>query len=65
MTTEVARSDSWSKSSYSGGEGGECVEVSLGSEAVRVRDSKRIAGPCLVLAPGPWAVFIGTLRGEV
>ncbi|WP_149263397.1 DUF397 domain-containing protein [Actinomadura sp. K4S16] len=41
----------WRKSSYSGGSGGECVEVAAGAGCVLVRDSKDPDGPCLGLTP--------------
>ncbi|MFD7841556.1 DUF397 domain-containing protein [Nocardia sp. NPDC004151] len=34
----------WRKSSYSGSNGGQCVEVAIASEVVRIRDSK-YSGP--------------------
>ncbi|MET8171206.1 DUF397 domain-containing protein [Streptomyces sp. NPDC057067] len=49
----------WRKSSYSSGEGGECVEVATCSSAVHVRDSKNITRPGLSLAPTAWTVFLG------
>lgn len=49
----------WYKSSYSAGNGGECVEVALGSGVLRVRDSKDKAGPMVTLAPNAWAEFVG------
>ncbi|PWI04642.1 DUF397 domain-containing protein [Streptomyces sp. NWU339] len=49
----------WFKSSYSAGDGGECVEVAAGSGGVHVRDSKDKAGPMVSLAPGTWAEFVG------
>lgn len=49
----------WVKSSYSSGEGGECVEVASWLGATRVRDSKDKAGPTVILTPGTWAEFIG------
>ena len=60
MTTEAATNDSWFKSSYSGGAGGECVEVSLSPATVRVRDTKRMpgSGPSLALPPRAWAAFV-------
>jgi len=39
----------WRKSSYSGGGGGECVEVAFPPARVAVRDSKNPEGPVLVL----------------
>jgi hypothetical protein len=48
----------WFKSSYSGAEGGQCVEVAESGEAVHVRDSKDAAGPMLTVSPPAWAGFI-------
>ncbi|WP_436849463.1 DUF397 domain-containing protein [Streptomyces avermitilis] len=48
----------WFKSSYSSGEGGECVEVADCPGIVHVRDSKDEAGPVLSFASGRWAAFI-------
>ncbi|MCZ2525892.1 DUF397 domain-containing protein [Streptomyces sp. HB2AG] len=48
----------WYKSSYSGSEGGACVEVAAGPGAVRVRDSKDKAGPVLSFSPEEWAAFV-------
>jgi uncharacterized protein DUF397 len=48
----------WFKSSYSGAEGGECVEVASGTAAVHVRDSKDVAGPVLTVSPQAWADFV-------
>ncbi|TRV76462.1 DUF397 domain-containing protein [Streptomyces sp. 130] len=51
------------KSSYSSGNG-ECVEVARNVPGtVAVRDSKRAAGPVLVLTPTAWHAFrTGLLR---
>lgn len=48
----------WFTSSYSGSEGGNCVEVALGPTAVRVRDSKDRQGPQLAFSPQEWAAFV-------
>ncbi|WP_329499353.1 DUF397 domain-containing protein [Kitasatospora herbaricolor] len=48
----------WNKSSYSGGEGGECVEVAVGSGAVHVRDSKDRQGPQFSFGRAEWAAFL-------
>ena len=51
---------SWRKSSYSGGEGSDCVEVAWSppppsmSDGVLVRDSKNPAGPMLVIPATSW-----------
>ncbi|MER7193592.1 DUF397 domain-containing protein [Streptomyces flaveolus] len=48
----------WRKSSYSGDQGGDCVEVAELPAAVAVRDSKDPAGPVLALAPAVFATFL-------
>ncbi|MFI8997058.1 DUF397 domain-containing protein [Streptomyces sp. NPDC053542] len=57
---------SWRKSSYSGGSGGDCVEMGHGAPgAVPVRDSKNPGGPALVLPPGAWSAFVTAVRDGV
>ncbi|MFE5623037.1 DUF397 domain-containing protein [Streptomyces virginiae] len=55
---------SWRKSSYSNGEGGDCVEVSDDLPGlVPVRDSKQHAtGPVLVFPAASWASFIAAVK---
>lgn len=48
----------WFKSSHSGGEGGQCVEVAIASHDVLVRDSKDKAGPSLAFTADEWAAFV-------
>lgn len=55
----------WFKSSYSGGAGGECVEVAAAGGSVHVRDSKVTAGPVIAVAPEAWAGFIGMAVGTL
>ena len=52
-TTEQA----WFRSSYSGSEGDNCVEVAM-DQAIHVRDSKHREGEQLALSPTAWSVFI-------
>jgi hypothetical protein len=48
----------WIKSSYSGGQGGDCVEVAVRqAELVAVRDSKDQVGPELRFSREAWSVF--------
>ncbi|MFJ4792340.1 MULTISPECIES: DUF397 domain-containing protein [Streptomycetaceae] len=54
MSSELA----WFKSSYSSGEGGECVEVAEATSAVLVRDSKDKSGPSLTFSPAAWEAFV-------
>ncbi|WP_405943633.1 DUF397 domain-containing protein [Streptomyces sp. NBC_00932] len=55
VTQELA----WFKSSYSGAEGGECLEVASASTQVHVRDSKQFGGPVLTVKHDAWAEFVG------
>jgi hypothetical protein len=48
----------WFKSSHSGGDGGECVEVAACPGAIHVRDSKNKQGPQLAFSPARWAAFV-------
>ncbi|MFJ3831699.1 DUF397 domain-containing protein [Streptomyces sp. NPDC090046] len=52
--TELA----WHKSSYSSGEGGQCIEVARTPRSVHVRDSKRADGPTLAVTSTRWAAFV-------
>lgn len=54
----------WFKSSYSGAEGGQCVEVAAATATVYVRDSKAAAGPVLTLSPEAWTGFVGLAVSE-
>ena len=52
----------WRKSSFSGGNGGGCVEVARNLPGiVAVRDSKDPEGPALVVTPAAWAAFAGAV----
>ena len=57
----------WRKSSYSGSNGGNCVEVADNLPGiVAVRDSKDPVGPALTFAPADWRAFITSVnRGEL
>ncbi|WP_328938473.1 DUF397 domain-containing protein [Streptomyces tauricus] len=52
----------WFKSSYSGGDQGECLEVAQGHVGVPVRDSKAVSGPALVFSAGGWSAFVGAVK---
>jgi hypothetical protein len=58
------RNVEWRKSSYSGSNGGECVEVADGcpAGAVPVRDSKNPSGPVLTIGAPAWQAFVDGLR---
>ncbi|MFD7711360.1 DUF397 domain-containing protein [Streptomyces sp. NPDC059786] len=53
----------WFKSSYSSGEGGECVEVAEAPGTVLIRDSKHVAGPVLAVGAEAWAGFVRLASG--
>lgn len=48
----------WFKSSYSGTEGDNCIEVGFTEQAVYVRDSKDVARPGLAIGRDGWAQFV-------
>lgn len=53
----------WRKSSYTGVEGGDCVEIADNIPGtVLVRDSKRPHGPALALPATAWAAFVAALN---
>jgi hypothetical protein len=54
----------WRKSSYSGPNGGDCVEVADNCLAgvVPVRDSKNPAGPVVTVGADAWQSFVDGLR---
>ncbi|WP_112469139.1 DUF397 domain-containing protein [Streptomyces triticisoli] len=48
----------WVKSSYSAGDGGQCVEVADAGLAVYVRDSKRPDAAVLNVPADQWTAFV-------
>ncbi|MEU4652975.1 DUF397 domain-containing protein [Streptomyces sp. NPDC023723] len=48
----------WFKSSYSAGNGGDCVEVACTGSAVLIRDSKRPEEAQFSVGAEEWAVFV-------
>jgi|HubBroStandDraft_3_1064219.scaffolds.fasta_scaffold155110_1 hypothetical protein len=53
----------WQKSTYSGSNGGQCVEVARNVPGlVAVRDSKDTGGPVLVVTPAQWRAFLASAR---
>jgi hypothetical protein len=51
----------WRKSSYSGDNGGACVEVAS-AEAILVRDTTDRRGPMLTFTADTWRAFTETIR---
>jgi len=59
MTSDV----SWRKSSYSGGSGGNCVELASQSGRLLVRDTKQAGtGPVLAFSASAWRRFARELN---
>ncbi|MCH0538155.1 DUF397 domain-containing protein [Streptomyces sp. MUM 203J] len=58
VTAPVQPVLAWFKSSYSGAEGGQCVEVAAASGTVHIRDSKRLGGPVLSVSPRAWTGLV-------
>jgi Domain of unknown function (DUF397) len=53
----------WRKTSYSGTNGGNCVEVATNLPGVvAVRDSKDPGGPVLTLDQAAWRAFTGRVK---
>lgn len=49
----------WRKSSYSGDQGGDCVEIAeTPHTTIAIRDSKNPAGPILTLGPAAFTTFV-------
>ncbi|WP_037910982.1 DUF397 domain-containing protein [Actinacidiphila yeochonensis] len=65
MSTEAtAKPDAltWHKSSHSGAEGGECVEVARAPGTVHVRDSKNPDLARLTFSAAEWTAFVRFVR---
>jgi Domain of unknown function (DUF397) len=53
----------WRTSSYSGGQGGDCIQVAPRPRGVAVRDSKDTPGPVLSFPHEAWLGFVAGLKG--
>ena len=58
------RAVTWRKSSYSGANGGQCVEVGTAVRAVRVRDTQDRAGAVLAFGPDAWRRFAARVKAD-
>jgi hypothetical protein len=61
MTSDNNR---WRSSSYSGSQGGNCVEVADRDHRVLVRDTKNRAGAVLRFSPETWRRFMGRVKSD-
>lgn len=63
IEVDLSRAD-WRKSSFSNGNGGNCVEVARNLPGiVAVRDSKDRNGPALIFTAAEWQAFVSGVRG--
>ncbi|MFJ5308800.1 DUF397 domain-containing protein [Streptomyces sp. NPDC088350] len=63
MDTRELGAATWTKSSYSDNNGGNCVDIAPAFPAVvPVRDSKLCEGPVLMLTRSAWSAFTAALR---
>jgi hypothetical protein len=53
----------WRKSTYSGSNGGGCIETANRHSRVLVRDTQDRTGPVLKFGPGAWRQFTSRIKG--
>ncbi|MGW6736139.1 DUF397 domain-containing protein [Streptomyces sp. NPDC055013] len=59
----MSTSDSWRKSSYSGGgEGNDCVEIATWPDRIAIRDSKAPARATLTFPASTFSPFVEALK---
>lgn len=64
MTVDLTQAR-WYKSTRSGPNCDNCVEVAFVGGAIALRDSKNPTGPALIFTPGEWDAFVeGAKDGE-
>ena len=54
----------WRKSTYSGGNGGQCVEVATAAAGIVVRDTANRSGVVLALPAGAWRSLLAEVRAS-
>lgn len=59
---EGNRAIAWRKSSYSGNNGGDCVEVGVAAPLIAVRDSKDPDGARLTFGHEAWETFAAKVK---
>ncbi|MGX1268065.1 DUF397 domain-containing protein [Streptomyces phaeoluteigriseus] len=65
-STDLAPEAAWTKSSYSSGSEGNCVETADLQPEVGVRDSKDKQGPALVFPRSTWSAFVTSVsNGDI
>ena len=58
----MANEPAWRVATYTGGSGGNCVEVGDTDHAILIRDSKNRVGGTLTFTAATWHVFTNSLR---
>ncbi|WP_432742959.1 DUF397 domain-containing protein [Streptomyces sp. JH002] len=53
-----AKELAWFKSSYSGTQGDDCVEIAITEQAIHIRDSKDTTHPPFTISRPAWAPFV-------
>jgi Domain of unknown function (DUF397) len=61
---EGNRAVTWRKSTYSGNNGGQCVEVGSAAHLIAVRDSKDPDGARLAFGCDAWEAFAASLKAD-
>ena len=54
----------WRKSTYSGGNGGNCVEVANIPRTIAIRDSKNPEGSTLTVSSEDWRAFTDSVKAR-
>ena len=62
---EGTRAITWRKSSYSGNNGANCVEVGAAAPLIAVRDSKDPDGVRLAFGREAWAAFAAKVKADI
>jgi Domain of unknown function (DUF397) len=61
---EGNRALTWRKSSRSGNNGGQCIEVAAPGNLIAVRDSKNPEGHRLTFTPDAWRAFAARIKNN-
>jgi Domain of unknown function (DUF397) len=61
---EGNRAIAWRKSSYSGNNGGNCVEIGAAAPLIAVRDSKDPDGTRLAFGREAWQAFAARVKAD-
>ncbi|MEV4379488.1 DUF397 domain-containing protein [Streptosporangium sp. NPDC049644] len=61
--TQELHTAHWRKSTLSGDDASNCVEIAnLSGNHRAIRDSKNPTGPALILTPAAWSTFAGSIK---